>query len=386
LGKAKNAGIGISLLLIFGMIGFLFLNGALQINQKNLSDSIQNIQDTSTTAKKIVTETADKVIPEPAKKVVTDTTDKIQSTISEKIDTIAKSNTQEPDSPEPAVKKSDKELVQFALEQINKDRAKNNLKPVILSRNTAAQTHAEDVLSQRAISHWMTNGEKPYMTYSRLGGTGSVNQNVGFAGFVSPEECASPNVICKKIDPIKSIEESEYGMIYDDAHADWGHRDNILRSYHTHVSLGIAYDDYTFAFVENFEDNYLTSNSPIHVNGDHVIIDSALKSGKIQNIGIFYDPLPTHELYLQHHGDTSYGMGETVAVIAPPLSPNSYYNQPSGYKLIVANNWKDNGSFVLIDFDLSSVFTKPGVYTVGVWLDDNGDSFPVTSYSIFYKG
>jgi len=392
LGKAKTAGIGISLLLIFGIIGFLFLNGVIQINQKNLSDSIQNIpqniQDTSKTAKTIVTETADKVIPEPAKKAVTDTTDKIQSTISEKIDTITKStSTQEPDSnPEPVIKKSDRELVQFALEKINQDRAKNNLTPVILSRNTAAQTHAEDVLSQRAISHWMTNGEKPYMTYSRLGGTGSVSQNVGFSGFVSLEECASPNVICKKIDPIKSIEESEYNMMYDDADSDWGHRDNILRNYHTHVSLGIAYDDYTFAFVENFEDNYLTSNSPIRVTGDHVIIDSVLKSGKIQNIGVFYDPLPTHELYLQHHGDTSYGMGENVAVIAPPLPPNSYYDQPSDYDLIVANNWKDNGSFVLIDFDLSSVFTKPGVYTVGVWLDDNGDNFLVTSYSIFYKG
>lgn len=288
-------------------------------------------------------------------------------------------------NPTPVIVKSN-ELVQYALEKINEDRAKNNLKPVLLSSNTAAQIHAEDVLAHRTISHWLSNGEKPYMTFSRLDGTGYVSQNVAFSGFANPQECQKFNVICKKIDPFDAIDTSEYGMMYDDAASDWGHRDNILRPHHTHVSLGIAYDDYTFALVQNFEDNYLISENSISVTGNNVKINSNLKSGTIPNIGIFYDSLPTPELYLQHRNDGAYGLGDSIAVIAPPPPPNSYYNQPSGYKLVEAKRWNVDSNSALIEFDLSSVLVKPGVYTVGVWIDENGDSFLATSYSIFYKG
>jgi uncharacterized protein YkwD len=78
------------------------------------------------------------------------------------------------------------ELVQHVLNRINKDRADFGLLPVELSSNQAAQIHAEDVFGTRQISHWMTNGEKPYMTYTQYDGEGSVQQNVAIAGF-SPE-------------------------------------------------------------------------------------------------------------------------------------------------------------------------------------------------------
>jgi hypothetical protein len=61
------------------------------------------------------------------------------------------------------------ELILYALEKVNKDRVDFGLPPVKLSDNQAAQEHAQDVFETRAISHWMTNGKKPYMTYSRLG-------------------------------------------------------------------------------------------------------------------------------------------------------------------------------------------------------------------------
>ena len=65
---------------------------------------------------------------------------------------------------------SSNELIQYALKKINEDREKAGLSPVLLSNNEAAQAHAEDVLKTGTISHWMTNGEKPYMTYTRYGG------------------------------------------------------------------------------------------------------------------------------------------------------------------------------------------------------------------------
>lgn len=64
------------------------------------------------------------------------------------------------------------ELYSHTLNLVNADRAEKGLAPVQLSQNKAAQAHAEDVLKTRTISHWMTNGEKPYMTYTRYGGAG----------------------------------------------------------------------------------------------------------------------------------------------------------------------------------------------------------------------
>lgn len=99
---------------------------------------------------------------------------------------------------------SDTELVNYALQLINEDRKNANLSPVILSDNTAAQIHAQDVFQTRQISHWMTNGEKPYMTYTRLGGLGYVSQNVATSlcdGF----SCG--------IDPMEQIRSSEHEMI-----------------------------------------------------------------------------------------------------------------------------------------------------------------------------
>ena len=72
---------------------------------------------------------------------------------------------------------------QYALAKINEDRAKFGLSAVLLSDNKAAQVHSEDVFKTKQISHWMTNGEKPYMTYSRYGGVGDVGQNVDVEGF-----------------------------------------------------------------------------------------------------------------------------------------------------------------------------------------------------------
>ena len=267
-------------------------------------------------------------------------------------------------------------LVQYALKKINQDRQKYNLSPVLLSSNTAAQTHAEDVLKTRIISHWMSNGEKPYMTYTNAGGTGSVSQNIAVSS-CSGFGCS--------MNPIKEIESLEFSMMYDDASSDWGHRDNILQPYHTHVSIGISYDGDFFTMVQNFEDNILLSKNPITITGGDVQIHSNLKKGLPITVAIFYDPLPTSELYSQHFKDHYYKMGDLVAVVQRPAPVNYYYDQPSGYKLIEATTWATTDTFVSINFDVSPVITKPGVYTVGVNMNVDGRNPWITNYSKIYK-
>src|SRR5687767_4581800 len=105
----------------------------------------------------------------------------------------------------------------------------------------------------------MSNGEKPYMTYTKYGGQGSVWQNVAMTGDeYSDNDCRSGFYLCDKINPFQEIDLHQYGLVYDDLECcDNGHRDNILDKHHTHVSIGIAYDDYNFVIVQNFEANYI---------------------------------------------------------------------------------------------------------------------------------
>lgn len=76
---------------------------------------------------------------------------------------------------------------------------------------------------------------------------------------------------------------------------DNAHRHNILNKYHTHVSIGIAYDNTYFAIVQNFENNYIKFDKPFlqEDNNDnkHIIIQTSgtlLKHNThLDNMGVF---------------------------------------------------------------------------------------------------
>lgn len=61
------------------------------------------------------------------------------------------------------------DIVQYALRKINEDRARFNIPAVKLSENRAAQLEAEDMLRTRLISHYTSDGMKPYMKNTILG-------------------------------------------------------------------------------------------------------------------------------------------------------------------------------------------------------------------------
>lgn len=275
------------------------------------------------------------------------------------------------------------ELVQHALDLINKDRADFGLTPVELSHNQAAQAHAQDVFNTKRISHWMTNGEKPYMTYTRYGGEGNVQQNVAIAGFSAEqhEECRTSILIdCERIEPLSTIEDLEFEMMYRDRECcNDGHRYNILDPRHTHVSIGIVYDQYYLAFVENFESNY---GLDVDVSNGQVRISGELMEGELQQVDIYYDDMPTTAVYEENKHLLSYSAGELAAIVVEPLPPGYYYETPQGYSLIQANGWGE-GDSVNVMFNLASAVEEDGVYTLLVVVEDGEETFNVTSYSIF---
>ncbi|HLC23617.1 MAG TPA: CAP domain-containing protein, partial [Dehalococcoidia bacterium] len=131
------------------------------------------------------------------------------------------------------------QLVQYVLDLINKDRADYGLAPVTLGANQAAQKHADDMLAGFFLSHWGTDGHKPYMRYTLEGGVNYDMENSAYTGWYDKSENPDRYVA---LDVKVALQKLEYAMMYDDAGSDWGHRDNILNKWHKKVNIGIAYD------------------------------------------------------------------------------------------------------------------------------------------------
>jgi uncharacterized protein YkwD len=276
------------------------------------------------------------------------------------------------------------ELVQYVLDRVNKDRTDMGLLPVKLSSNEAAQMQAEDVFRTKQISHWTTNGEKPYMTYTQYDGEGSVQQNVAIAGF-SPEQyeqCVTNILVeCEKIEPLSTIEQLQNEMMYNDKECcNDGHRNNILDPHHTHVSIGMVYDQYYLAFVQNFENNYGLN---VDVKNSEIEVSGTLLDGQLDHIAIYYDEMPTREVYEQNKDLLSYSAGELVAMVVKPLPPAYYYESPQGYNLIEANKWDVRRDSVNVTFDLADAVDKDGAYTLFAQVKDGNEMFDVTSHSVF---
>ena len=202
------------------------------------------------------------------------------------------------------------------------------------------------------------------------------------------DKCREGTLLCDRIDPYREIDFTEWSMMYNDTECcNDSHRDNILDKHHTHVSIGIVYNDYYFIMVQNFENNYLEFNEPFIQGNENIRIAGILPDFSIDSIGIHYDQTPSSLLYEKNKNEKSYKLGEFVALVVEPPPFLSWYKEPSNYTLVQANKWSEHDQSIDIIFDISPILKKEGVYTVVTFLKDyDKNRFPVTSYPVFVKG
>ena len=131
------------------------------------------------------------------------------------------------------------ELQEYALELVNGERVSRGLDPIEMSDTNSAQIKAEDMLEHRYMAHWNSDGYQPLEYYNQAGGMGWVLENLGWRH--------DRDNLREKILHLTN------DMIYDDAHANWGHRHAILHPDLTHANFGIAVNGYTMAFAQHLE-------------------------------------------------------------------------------------------------------------------------------------
>lgn len=274
-------------------------------------------------------------------------------------------------------------LAGYALNVINQDRGKFGLGGVTLSPIPSAQQHADSMLYFGYFSHFDTQGYKPYMRYTLLGGVGAVEENIAFISWESTYYTGINNVE-------KSISDLEYSMMYNDsACCSDGHRDNILSPLHNRVSIGVAYNSTALFFVEDFENYYI--NLQLTLVGSSVSIQGTPVnlSQKSSEMAVFYDPIPTSEnVSALNNSPHEYDPGTLVGGVFPPCPVVCPYSQTG--VTVYASHWEYTPTEVSLSFSLSQFVQRfgPGVYTLYLLAGGNTNTTvdnALTSISIFQE-
>ena len=305
------------------------------------------------------------------------------------------------------------QLKSFAVSKINDDRKRFGLQPLVLSNNTAAQIHANEILKTKTLSHLSVDGFKPYMLYSLYNGTGYVQQNVGQISYVLSDKdktfrqvsdlCYNHSKFyCPIINQFKAVSDLQYSMMYHDNECcKDGHRNNILNKYHTHVSIGIAHNDYYFVMVQNFENHYLDPNLKIIKNNDDIKVEAKINNPDnfnfvVNHVSFFLDEFPTKLSYEENKNINTYDYGDLKLMVSKPLPSDLQYvqeNEDDSYKIIEAKKWELNPDDINLEMEIPETLNiKNKVLTMVVYAqspsandvtDVSQDYIPLTSYSFF---
>ena len=317
------------------------------------------------------------------------------------------------------------ELRQLVLDLTNDARRVAGLSPVRLGANLAPQEHAEDMAESCFLSHWETNGMKPYMRYSLAGGVQANAENVSGSSFCP----ADPSSYVQT--PLTEEARQAFDGLMDSP----GHRANILRPEHRLLHLGLAYRSPNFWLVQQFSGHYAAfAQMPTiedgELNFDMSTCNGARVSREDLGVQIRHDPLPSPLTPGQLQRTSCVSSGPAIAALRPPLQQRQYYANhdfmlPAGgcldpYLLdprlptaqsyeeakllkvparsgqagsdelgvwITADQWDVGDGRVRVAADLSALLrvAGSGVYTILIWGSVGGDEVPIAGYSIFVE-
>jgi len=242
------------------------------------------------------------------------------------------------------------------LKMVNTERAKAGRSQLELDDLACrvASEHAADMANQSFLSHWGTDGRKPYHRYSFAGGTGAVQENVSAADDV--ESITSSSVL-------KVLHDMHQSMI-DEAPPNDGHRKTILFPQHTHVGFGIALNGHSVRLDEVYVARYIEIDSiPRQLKPKaKVLVSGKVLSRKhtLSGADVYYEPLPSPPEINWLRELRSYAM-PTMSERLYPLLPDRYTYSDGSHGTIDVDS---NGRF-RVSIGLSK---KPGINTIMIWL------------------
>ena len=258
------------------------------------------------------------------------------------------------------------------LQMVNDERAHAGLNRLQLDELACkvANEHAHDMVTGEFLSHWGSDGRKPYHRYSFAGGTDAVQENVSSADNM---QSVTPNGV------LRDLHDMHQTMI-EEVPPNNGHHKTILFPHHTHVGFGIALQGYSLRLDEIYIARYVEVD-PIPRQAKPRA--SVFLSGKVlkhkyvlTGAGVYYEPLPSPPAIEWLRQPRSYGMPEVNEILLPRLPDRKIYADGSTGSIQV----DATGGF-RVRVGLSK---KPGINTIMVWLraGQTGTAFPASQICV----
>lgn len=255
---------------------------------------------------------------------------------------------------------------------VNDERTRAGLSRLVLDDLACkvATEHAVDMAEHQFLSHWGSDGRKPYQRYSFAGGIDAVQENVSSADNIQSLTAASL---------VADLAEMHVSLFEEAAPSD-GHRRTILHRRHTHVGFGIALRDYSLRLDELYLSKYVkidsvqTQASPkatVPISGRLLDQNHALIAADV-----YYEALPAPPSIDWLRTPRPWGLPEVRVTLRPRLPRKSVY--VDGSKGTIERD-KAGFWFPVVLFN-----EKPGIYTVLIWLarSKSDEPFPATEICI----
>jgi uncharacterized protein YkwD len=239
------------------------------------------------------------------------------------------------------------------LQQVNEERAAANLSQLKLDELacTVANGHARDMATLSFLSHWGSDGRKPFERYSMAGGTAAVQENCSAAEDIY--SVSPPSVFA-------DLHDMHHSMVIETPPYD-GHRKTILDPFHTHVGFGIALNNRSLRLDELYLARYVQidptaadakAGSTIRISG-HLLNPSHF----VNEIDVYYEPLPTPPDIDWLRTKRSVTWSEDVRRMRPRALNGMLYADGTHGDF----DWDHQGRF---DAPVKLFRKEPGIYTI----------------------
>lgn len=218
-----------------------------------------------------------------------------------------------------------------------------------------ANQHALDMVKGDFLSHWGSDGLKPYQRYSLAGGTDAIQENVSEANNI-------PSVTTKAVNA--ELRERHTSM-HGETPPNDGHRRVILSPENTHVGFGIALNGHNLRLAEIYGARYLELNSvarqaprkaTVNLTG-HLLN----KKHFLYEVDVCYElpPNPPDAEWLR--AARSYSWPDECRMLRPKSYDGSIY--PDGS--VGDYEWSSDGKFRV---PAKLYKGAPGIYTILFWI------------------
>ena len=218
-----------------------------------------------------------------------------------------------------------------------------------------ANEHALDMVKGDFLSHWGSDGLKPYQRYSFAGGSDASEENVSAAANIASVTPKGVNADLREM----------HAKMHAETPPNDGHRRTILAPKHTHVGFGIALKGHSLRLAEIYLARYLEIKSVAREapRKATVVFTGHLLNPKhfLVEVDVFYEPLPNTLEAVWLRTPRPYSLPDEYVALRPKVPLGTTYQDGSTGDY----EWSRDGKFRVPAKLYEDV---PGIYTIVFWV------------------